>query len=67
MKIQNFLLGLLVATIDTAPPPWCHSSTPLLDFLPIAEQFAGQALKLMSASCQIYYPFRFEAHLIFGP
>ena len=67
MRIQNFLLSLLVAAVDTAPPPWCHSGTPPLEFLPLDEHFAGQALKLMFAGCQIYDQFHFAAHLIFDP
>ena len=78
LRIQNFLPGLLVAAVDTAPPPWCHLSTLPLNFLPLDEHVAGQALKLISAGCQIYdqfhftgcqifYQLHFEAHLIFGP
>ena len=71
MRIQ------ITSAVDTAPP-WCHSSTLLLDFLPLDEHVADwQALKLKTASCQIsdqfhfagcqfYDPFHFEAHLIFG-
>ena len=77
-RIQNFLLGLLIAAVDTAPPPWCHLGTLPLDFLPLDEHVAGQALKLISVGCQIYDQFHFagcqifdqlhfEAHLIFGP
>ena len=77
LRIQNFLPGLLVAAVDTAPPPWCHSGTLPLDFLPLDEHVAGQALKLISTGCQIYDKFHFAgcqivdqfyfaAHLIFG-
>ena len=38
-----------------------------LDSPPLDEHVAGQALKLMSAGCQFYDQFHFEAHLIFGP
>ena len=38
LRVQNFLLGLLVAAIDTAPPPWFHFDTLPLDFLPLDEQ-----------------------------
>ena len=34
---------------------------------PLDEHVAGQALKLMSASCQFYDQFHFKAHLIYGP
>ena len=34
---------------------------------PLDEHVAGQALKLMSASCQFYDEFHYEAHLISGP
>ena len=37
------------------------------DSPPFVEHVARQALKLMSASCQFYDQFHFEAHLIFGP
>ena len=39
-------------------PPYSH---------PLDEHVAGQALKLMSAGCQFYDQFHFEAHLISGP
>ena len=67
LRIQNFLLSLLIAVVDTAPPPWCHSGTPPLDFLLLDEHFVGQALKLMSTGCQIYDQFHFATHLIFDP
>ena len=49
-----------------------------MDFLPLDDHAAGQALKLIYASCQIYDQFHFSscqivdqfhfaAHLIFGP
>ena len=34
---QNFLSALLVAAVDTAPLPWCHSATLSLDSLPLDE------------------------------
>ena len=40
------------------PPP----NSPLLE-----KHVVGQALKLMSAGCQFYDQFHFEAHLISGP
>ena len=78
LRIQNFLPSLLVAAVDTAPPPWRHSGTLPLDFLPLDEHVDWQALKLISTGCQIYDqfhfagcqisdPFHFEVHLIFGP
>ena len=42
---QNFLPGLLVAVVDTAPPPWFHFGTLLLDFLFLDDHAARQALK----------------------
>ena len=76
-RIQNFLPGLLVAAVGTAPLPWCHSGTLPLDFLLLDKHIAGQALKLISTGCQIYDQFHFAgcqivdqfhfaAHLIFG-
>ena len=77
MRIRNFLPCLLVAIVDTAPLPLCHSGTPPLDFISLDEHVAGQALKLMFAGyqiydqfhfvgCQIFDQFHFEAHLLFG-
>ena len=77
LRIQNFLPGLLIAAVDTAPPPWCYSGTLPLDYLPLDEHVLGQALKLISAGCQIYDQFHiagcqifdqfhFKAHLLFG-
>ena len=40
--------------------------TPPLNSPPLDEHVAGQALKLMSASCQFCDQFHFEAHLISG-
>ena len=54
-----------MAIVDTAPPPWCHLGTLLLESLPPFDQVAGHALKLNIASCQIADPFHFETHLIF--
>ena len=34
---------------------------------PLDEHVDGKALKLMSAGCQFYDQFHFEAHLISGP
>ena len=56
-----------MAVVDTAPPPWCHLGTIPLDSFPLDDQAAGQALKLNTASCKFFYPFHFEAHLIFSP
>ena len=67
LRIQNFLPGLLVATVDMAPPPWCRLGTLPLYSLPLDDQAAGQALKLNTASYQFSYQFHFEAHRIFGP
>ena len=59
MRIQ------ITPAVDTAPPPWCQSSTLLLDFPPLDEHVADwQALKLNTPGCQIYDPIHFEAHLI---
>ena len=66
MRIQNFLPSLLVAAVDTASPPWCHPGTLPLDFLPLDDHVAGQALKLISTGCQVYDQFHFEAHLLFS-
>ena len=72
MRIQ------ITLAVDTVPPPWCHSSTLLLDFLLLDEHVADwQALKLNSVSCQISDqfhfagcqisdPIHFETYLIFG-
>ena len=61
MRIQ------ITPAVDTAPPPWCHSSTLLLDFLPLNEHVTDwQALKWSTAGCQIYAPFHFEVHQFFG-
>ena len=38
LRIQNFLPGLLMAAVDTAPPPCCHLGTLPLDSLSLAEQ-----------------------------
>ena len=57
-RIQNFLPSLLVATVDTTPPPWCHFGTLPLDSLPLDDQATGQALKLNTVSCQFSYPFQ---------
>ena len=38
LRIQNFLPGLVVAAVDTAPLLWCHLGTLPLDSLPLAEQ-----------------------------
>ena len=62
LRIQNFLPGLLVAAVDTAPPPWCHLGTLPLDSLSLDEHVDRQALKLISAGCQISTPFHFEVH-----
>ena len=61
MRIQ------ITPAVDTAPPPWCQSSTlplysPLLD-----EHVAWKALRLSIAGYQIADPLHFEAHLIFVP
>ena len=61
MKIQ------ITPAIDNAPPPWCQSSTLLLDFPPLDEHVAyWQALNLNTASCQISNQYHFEAQLNFG-
>ena len=42
LRIQNFLLSLLVVVVDTAPPPWCQSDTLLLGSLPLGEHAADR-------------------------
>ena len=51
----------IIAVVDTAPLPWSHLGT-----LPLDEPVDWQALKLISAGCQISDQFHFEAHLLFG-
>ena len=65
--LQSELGRFLVFAIYIAPPLWCQLDTLLQDSLPLGEHAAGQALKLMSAGCQFYDQFHFEAHLIYGP
>ena len=75
---SKFSTGLLIAAVDTAPPPWRHSGTLSHDSLPLDEHVDWQALKLISAGCQIFDqfhfegcqifdPFHFKVHLLFGP
>ena len=74
---HQYLRIPIIAIVDTAPPPWYHLGTLSLDFLPLDDHAAGQALKLISTGCQIYDQFyfagcqiidqfQFVAHLIFG-
>ena len=67
----------IIATIDTAPPPWCHLGALPLFSLPLDEHVDWQALKLISAGFQIYDQFlftgcqnfdqfHFVAHRLFG-
>ena len=49
-----------MAGVDTAPPPWCNLGT-----LPLDEPVDWQALKLISAGCQIYDQFHFAGCQIF--
>ena len=67
-KTQHKYIRIKITpVVDTAPPPWCQSSTLLLNFPPLDEHVADwKALKLNTLGCQISYPFHFEAHLIFG-
>ena len=74
---HQYLRIPIIAAADTAPPPWCQLGTLPLDSLPLDEHVDWQALKLISAGCQISYQFHFtgcqifdqfhfEAHLLFG-
>ena len=64
---HKYLRIQMTPAVDTAPPPWCQSSTLPLYSLPLDDHAAGQALKLNTASCQFYDQFHFEAHLISSP
>ena len=57
---NQYLRIPIIVAADTAPPPWCHLGT-----LPLDDHAARQALKLNTASCQIYAPFHFEVHQFF--
>ena len=59
---HQYLRIPIIVAADTAPPPWCHLGTLPLDSLHLDDHAAGQALKLNTASCQIYAPFHFEVH-----
>ena len=59
---HQYLRVPIIGAADTTPPPWCHLGTLPLDSLPLDDQDAGQALKLNTASCQVYAPFHFEVH-----
>ena len=59
---HKYLRIQMTPAVDTAPPPWCQSNTLPLNSLPLDDHAIGQALKLNTASCQIYAPFHFEVH-----